>query len=362
MKASSQHRPGPGELDVVHVDADAMTLFGTSLLISAGATSKSAQIVMAHLVEADQMGLRSHGVLRIPQYLVDIASGAIDPAAVPRFDRIAAGRSECDGHNGLGQVVGLAMVREAVSIARETGVAFVVGRHMGHTGRIGAYPAAIAESGMVGIAVCGGPPSGHWVAPFGAVEGRLATNPIAYAFPVNGGPAIVADFSTSAVPEGVVRSLHHRGVPAPEGALRRADGSPTTDPAVLYEDPRGSIQPLGGLFGYRGTALGILVEVLAGLLSGDRADDRARTGSNLALIALSTGGDFAALASGMAAYVRSARPIDPAKPVEMPGDRELRQAGDNLRNAIMVDQPTWTRLLELAAIHRVNVPTCLSES
>ena len=55
---------------------------------------------------------------------------------------------------------------------------------------------------------------------------------------------------------------------------------------MLYATPRGAIQPLGGAFGYRGTALGILVDVLAALLADDEADDPKREGSNLAMLAI----------------------------------------------------------------------------
>ena len=113
--------------------------------------------------------------------------------------------------------------------------------------------------------VCSGPRSGHWVAPFGGLEGRLSPNPIAFACPVAEGPPLTGDFSTSVVPEGVVRSLRNRGARTPEGALRDAAGRPTTDPAVLYGEPRGALQPLGGDFGYRGTALALMVELLAAL-------------------------------------------------------------------------------------------------
>src|SRR6202011_3880194 len=195
----------------VFVERAPLAGLGKALLAAAGATPDHAGAVVDHLVEADTMGLKSHGVLRVPQYLEDIAAGGIDPVAAPVFVRGAPGRAACDGNRGFGQVVGQAMAREAVRLADAAGVAFVTGRHMGHTGRIGAYPEAIAAAGMIGIAVCSGPRSGHWVAPFGGREGRLATNPIAYALPVAGAPPVVADFSTSVVPEGVVRNLKYRG-------------------------------------------------------------------------------------------------------------------------------------------------------
>jgi hydroxycarboxylate dehydrogenase B len=327
-----------------------------ALLETAGATGAHASTVIDHLIEADALGLKSHGVMRVPQYLDDIAAGGIDPRAAPIFTRPAPARASCDGGKGFGQVVGLAMAVEAIALARSAGVAFVTGRHMGHTGRIGAYAEAIAAEAMVGVAVCSGPRSGHWVAPFGGRDGRLATNPIAYALPVKGGAPIVADFSTSVVPEGVVRALRNRGLAVPDGALRDAAGRRTTDPAVLYATPRGAIQPLGGDFGYRGTALGILVDVLAALLAGDDTDDTAREGSNLAILAIATDGAFAERAGRMSAYLHSSPPLEAARPVLLPGEREQQEAMRLGDGPITVDGPTWTTLQKVAAARGIVVP------
>jgi LDH2 family malate/lactate/ureidoglycolate dehydrogenase len=313
-------------------------------------------VVVDHLIEADRMGLKSHGMIRVPQYLDDIGKRGIDPVAAPVFSHPAPARAACDGNKGFGQVVGMAMAHEAVRLAQPVGIAFVTGRHMGHTGRIGAYPEAIAAAGMVGIAVCSGPRSGHWVAPFAGREGRISTNPVAYAFPVDGGSPVVADFSTSVVPEGVVRSLKYRGMPAPAGALRDAAGNQTSDPAALYASPRGAIQPLGGDFGYRGTALAMLVEVLAALLADDDTDDPDREGSNLAMIAIAADDGFAARARRMTAYLRTAPPLDPARPVLMPGEREQTAAAALAGRPISVDRPTWEALAEAARKQGIALP------
>ena len=150
------------------------------------------------------------------------------------------------------------------------------------------------------------------------------------------------------MPEGVVRSLKHRGLPAPDGALRDAGGNPTNDPAALYTDPRGTIQPLGGAFGYRGTALGMLVDVLAALLADDDTDDIARAGSNLAMLAIATDQEFSARARRMGDYIRTSPPLDDSRPVMLPGERELREARRAADGPISVDAPTWAALLKLA--------------
>jgi uncharacterized oxidoreductase len=341
----------------VLVEREPLAGLARALLIAAGATAEHAGAVVHHLLEADAMGLRSHGVMRVPQYIEEIGRGEVDPVAAPVFVQAAPGRAACDGNKGFGQVVGQAMAQEAVRLARTTGIAFVTGRHMGHTGRMGAYPETIAAAGMIGVAVCSAPRSGHWVAPFGGREGRIGTNPITYAFPVAGAPPVVADFSTSVVPEGVVRNLKFRGLPAPAGALRDAAGRETTDPAALYTSPRGAIQPLGGAFGYRGTALAMLVDALAALSAEDDADDLARQGSNLAMIAIGAEATFAGRAARMADYLRSAPPLDPARPVLVPGEREQANAAAAADGPISVDGPTWAALSAAGKRQGIALPT-----
>jgi hydroxycarboxylate dehydrogenase B len=342
---SAAATPAPSVL----VPQSALRRFARDLLmLRGGASAAHADIVVDHLLEADAMGLRSHGFMRVPQYLAEIKTGEINPRAAPRIAPSSPGRASVDGERGFGQVVGRAMAEEAARLAAETGISFVTGRHMGHTGRIGAYAEAIARRNAVGIVVCSAPRSGHWVAPFGGLEGRIGTNPLAFACPSGGGSLIVADFSTSVAPEGVIRSLKHSGLRAPPGALRDAHGVPTDDPEALYATPRGAIQPIGGPVGYRGTALALLVDVLGALLANDDTDDEDRLGSNLAMIAIATDGAFAERARRMSDYIRSCAPIDPANPVMLPGEREHQAAARLGAGPISVDGPTWRAMIATA--------------
>jgi LDH2 family malate/lactate/ureidoglycolate dehydrogenase len=160
------------------------------------------------------------------------------------------------------------------------------------------------------------------VAAFGGRDGRISTNPVAMAWPVEGADPVVADFSTAVTAEGVVRVHRDQGRDLPDGTLRDSDGRPTNDPASLYADPRGAIQPLGGPLGYRGTALALFVEILTTLLNGDGVADRTRKGTDMTIIAIRPQSGFEALASDLSAHIRASLPLDPERPVMMPGDRE----------------------------------------
>lgn len=333
---------------------------GAVLLEGAGASSRDARIVMEHLIASSAMGLHSHGVMRIPQYLAEIQSEIINPRAEPRVVQHSASRLSIDGERGFGQVVGMLMVEALIPVARATGIAMINGYHLGHTGRIGAYPQALAEAGLVGLAVCNGSPSGHWVAAFGGRDGRISTNPIAVGWPVAGAPPVVADFSTSAAPEGVIRVMRDRKTQAPEGYLRDAEGHPTRDPNVLYTVPKGAIQPLGGALGYRGTALALFVEVLTTMLNGDAVDDRARKGTDMTFIAIAPQSGFQHLARGLSDHMRASPPLDPHRPVLMPGDRE--QAETRASKSIRVDAPTWDALVAAANRAGLEMPAALRSS
>ncbi len=337
--------------------ADLLTL-GLTLFERAGVRGDHARIVMDHLITSSAMGLHSHGVMRIPQYLAEIESGIINPAANPAVTRSVPSRLAVDGQRGFGQVVGMLMVEALIPVARETGIAMANGWHLGHTGRIGAYPEALAEAGLIGVAVCNGSPSGHWVAAFGGRDGRISTNPIAFAWPVAGQAPVVADFSTAAAPEGVIRVLRDRNQQAPEGFLRDAEGTPTRDPNTLYASPRGAVQPLGGALGYRGTALALLVEVLTTILNGDAVDDRARKGTDMTLLAVAPQADFADLALGLSEHIRASAPLDPQRPAMMPGDRE--RAAADIAVSLSVDGPTWHALTATAARAGLTMPTPLN--
>lgn len=332
-----------------------MREFGVEILMAVNVPHADADSVAGHLVEADARGIPSHGIMRLPQYVEAIRSGAVDPVARPALSNPAPAIVRMEGRRALGQVAADRLSEAVASLARTHGLAFGVARDVGHTGRIGAYAEALADRGFVALVTCSGPPSGHWVAPFGARQGRLATNPIAFAYPGGEAPPVLADFSTASMPEGIVRLFHSQGLHAPEDDLLDSDGQPTNDPAVLYATPRGSIRPFGGSRGYRGTALGLLVEVLATLLAGDDVNDESRVGSNLSVLAITPPPNFGRLSDELSRHVRSAAPIDTASPVLLPGDKE-RLSAARWGSQVAVAASTVRDLERVAAAYEIRSP------
>jgi hydroxycarboxylate dehydrogenase B len=328
--------------------------FSAALLVGYGAAPEDARVVADHLVEAETSGLPSHGLIRVPQYVDEILTGAIDPGAVPVTRQTTGGRLDIDARRCFGQVAGELAVDRGAQLAKERGMALVTVRQSGHAGRIGAYAEHLGLAGFLALIYCSGPRSGHRVAPFGGRDGRLATNPVAFSVPTSHQP-IVGDFSTAASPEGRIRSLRNRGLDAPPDTLLDADGLGTIDPNVLYLSPPGAIMPFGGeRLGHRGFAMALLVEAMATLLTGDETADGSRAGNNLAFVVLDVGPEFMDRADRMCEYVLSSRPRGDG-PVILPGaiERERRRQ----MSEVVIDAVTWAAMVERAQRAGVAVPT-----
>ncbi|WP_162891087.1 Ldh family oxidoreductase [Aeromicrobium sp. A1-2] len=299
------------------------------LFVSHGASEHNARAVADHLVESDRLHLPSHGLMRVTQYLKEIAKGQLVPDAEPTVVGSLDTVRHVDGHEGFGQVAGLFAVDQLASLAAERGTAFVTVRNVQHTGRLGAYTENLAKQGYVVLAFASGAPRFHRMVPFGGKDGRMSTNPMAWAAPTPDG-FISADFSTSAAPEGKIRVLHGAGQPAPSDAITDSEGRMTTDTALFYGGPDGdpapgSLLPLGGsVFGHKGYALALLSECLSTVLAGDRSDVGEGRGNNLALMAIRGDAELAERVGDLKAYMKSSRPVTAGRDVLVPGEPERR--------------------------------------
>ncbi len=342
-----------------------LTRLAAELLMAWGASDGAALLTARHLVESNLMGVDSHGIMRLPQYIDLIAQGEIDPAALVTATDDRGAILALDGNRALGPAAAHQAAMAAAERAAHHGIALVLLRNSGHAGRIGAHTEVMAAAGVMALAFCNSPIYGHFVAPPGAREGRLATNPISFAFPTGGDP-VVADFATSAMPEGAIRLRRERHERLPSDVLLDSAGRPTTDPQALYDDPRGVILPLGGTGnGHKGFSLALLVEVMAGTLVGDSATDTVRRGNNIAFIGIAIGAtpardSFNALADGLVTYVRSAQPIGPGTTVMVPGDKERRMRAERSRSGIPIDAFTWNGIVERAARVGYAIPRTLT--
>jgi uncharacterized oxidoreductase len=340
--------------------------FATSLFTAAAVPAVDAGIVARSLIGANLRGHDSHGVMRIPQYVSFLQRGEYRIGVLLLVERETAVIVGCDGQWGLGQIQAHRLLDLILPKARTSGIAAGTIRNCGHIGRLGEYAERAAESDMILIATVNNDGAGQRVAPPGGIEPRLGTNPLCIAVPTKcaEGP-LVLDFGTSVVAEGKVRVLHINQRPAPDGWLLDSNGIPTNDPGVLYKTPPGSILPMGGPQAYKGFGLALVLDLLAGGLSGGHCSHPGAPpsrGNNVFFLALDpcSFGDTDYLKTQSAQLVEFVRSTSRAPGVErivIAGDPERSIHEIRLKEGIPLEENHWQKLVDLAQTLDVHPPT-----
>ena len=345
------------------LSADALTTLAASLFRAAGVPGDDADVVARSLVDANLCGHDSHGVMRVPQYIDFIRKGTYKPGAPLTVICETPAVLAADAGWGLGQVQAHRLLAKLLPKAKGLGVAAGTLRNCGHVGRLGEYAEVAARENMALLAVANSHGAGRRVAPLGGTEGRIGTNPICIGTPTSADPVIL-DFGTSAVAEGKVRVNFQKKEPVPADWLLDASGKPTTDPGVLYADPRGTILPFGGSQAYKGFGLGLLVDLLSGGLSGGACSGPsfpiAGQGNAAVFVVLNPalfGGveHFLQQTDGLTEYVRSCPRAECVNAITLPGDPERAAKAKRLADGIAIPDGTWELIRKAATELGVEV-------
>jgi hydroxycarboxylate dehydrogenase B len=327
-----------------------------AMCTAAGSGEREAALVADQLVEANLTGHDSHGIGLMPVYLENVGAGRLVPN---RHAELADERGAVliiEGHRGYGQVIGHEAMEIGMARTREHGVALLAIRNSFHLGRIGHYAEQCARGGFASLHFVNVIDHAPLQAPYGGAEARFSTNPFCAALPGEDGPALLLDMATSQIAIGKARVARNRGEPVPEDSLLDAEGRPTRDPSVMFEEPRGALVAMGE---HKGSGLAILCELLAGALTGARTSQPAHPQeggivNNMLSVIIDPGvfGPRGALLDeieALIAYVKSARPRAGFDEVLVPGEPERRRRAERLAHGIEIDERTWAELLDAAA-------------
>jgi len=328
---------------------------GYELFNALGCRESDARAAVDHLVESNLFGHDSHGAIRLYEYARAIREGRFQPDAQPKVVKDHPAAAVVDAGGALGQVGATFATELAIEKAREYGVGSVSLRNTSHIGRVGAYPLMAARQGFVGQIFVNAGNLGYQIAPFGGIDGKLSTNPLAFSAPRRDHDPLMVDMTTSVVAEGKIRVALNRGDRLPDGWIIDHDGQPTNDPKDFSEEPYGAILPLGGVVAHKGTALSLMVEVLGGLLSGLGCANGSRTMiSNGVFLNVYNIEHFADLDEyydefeSLVAHVKSSRLRDGVNEILLPGEPEFRCAEVREKEGIELDDTTWSRICEEA--------------
>jgi len=252
---------------LIRVDSDLLHAFIRDALFSRGVAAADATVVADILLAADSRGVESHGSARLqPHYLSRIARGVLEVQPQIAVDRETPTTMRIDAGNGLGHPVAKRAMQHAIDKARAANIGIAAVHNSNHFGIAGYYAMMALEHDMIGIASTN---ASRCVAPTFGRDLMLGTNPLAFAIPAAQEEPYVFDFATSTVARGKLEIAIRKGVPLPLGWAIDPAGAPTTDPPTGLA---GALLPLGGSGieggGHKGFGLGLLVDILCGVLGG----------------------------------------------------------------------------------------------
>lgn len=339
------------------IAAERLEALGARILRAGGSDDAEAATVAFRLVEANLLGHDSHGIGMIPAYVNALQNGRLRPGRHVAELRRDGPMVLLDGQVGYGQVIGAEAMEVAIATARQHGLCLLSLRNSHHLGRIGAWGEMAADAGFISI---------HWVnvvarvaavAPFGGSDARFSTNPYCTAVPATAThPRFVLDMATTKVAMGKVRVAHNTGTEVPPDALIGPDGVMTTDPGVMFREPRGALLSMGL---HKGYGLAMVCEILAGALSGGgtglpRHSDGASIINNMLAIVIDPArlADRTAMMAEIDAFISHVKQSPPAPGVDrvmMAGDPERAAREQRLAIGIEVDDTTLAELVAAAA-------------
>ncbi len=327
-----------------------LVAFANALLVSAGLRADMARDVAEILVEGDLLGHTTHGLAQLPAYLAELEAGSMAKDGAPDVLRVRPAAQSWEGRRLPGPWLTLRALDAALAMAEACGTGSVVIRGSHHIACLAAYLPRATSRGMM-VQIWCTDPSAQSVAPFGGVTPVFTPNPFAVGIPTRGDP-ILLDISASYTTNGLTARLHKSGAKLPHPWLQDAQGNPTADPAVLFNEPKGTLLPLGGLeAGHKGYALALLDEALtAGLAGFGRADAPRGWGATVFVQAIDPeafGGldAYARQMSWLVDACHAATPRPGVERVRVPGERGQQLARAQRADGVALD-PTILPALE----------------
>ena len=335
---------------MIDLSIDGVSAASSRIFAAAGVPRDMAEQITTWLVNSNLSGHPSHGLQRVTEYVRQIKEGHMDPAARPRVHVETGTTVVLDGQAGLGHFAADRLTRELAGKCRDSQIAMggiINGRHIG---RLGEWGELAADLGVV-LYMSLGSASGWMTSTFGAAEGRLGTNPIAFGAPGLEGDSFVMDFATSAAAEGKVRVARDSGKSVPEGWIRDSEGRATTDPNEFYDG--GTMLTFGE---HKGSAIAIMTTLLS-VVTASAGEDLGEGASVFAFAidvdAFGRGDETRGLIQHQLERVRSAAPAEGFSDVQVPGDFERRSRAVLGGGPLQLPGPTWEGFL--AAAERVGV-------
>lgn len=243
----------------MRLQATELASFVSSILAAAKVDSEDARLLTENFIWNDLVGRTNHGVERLEIMVRRVQAELIRTPANMTFKSLSASMASLDAGDGFGQVAGTHATDHAIDLAQATGVGIVGVHHSNFFGTGAYFVNRAAEAGMIALVLSNSFPK---VAAHGGAIPVLGTNPFAFGAPRANGQTLMVDMSTAGLAGSTIRSYIDKGLDLPEGQVVDKQGAPVTDPTLAA---KGTLLPASGAKGF---GLALMVEILAGVLTG----------------------------------------------------------------------------------------------
>ena len=361
-----------GKTSEIRVDVNYAIELITDIFKAKSCNNYEAKTIAERLCGSNLKGHDSHGIVRVPRYVLWMEWGWVFPNIKPELIVDSGALALIDAKQGFGQVAGEFAVDEGINRAKLHGVSVVGLKNSGHLGRIGDWSERAADAGLVSLHFVNVRGS-LLVAPFGGSDRRGSTSPLSIGVPSKDTDHIILDMATSTVAEGKVMVAQKGGKPLPSGALIDSNGNLTINPEVMYgkinenevpnsENGTGAITAFGL---HKGSGINFMMEILGGALTGsgvsagiDYKEKRKFANGMLSLyVKVDNMVNFEYFLNEVRSYadfVRSSPPANKNEKVLIPGDKEISTYKDRLANGLPVAPIVWQNIKQTAK--ELNIP------
>ena len=247
----------------IKVDFNHLIEVYVKILKTTGMSSENAYLGAKVLATTDMWGDHWHGGMSLGKFVEMAKGGGMNPLAEIELVKEGDSWAIIDGNDGLGHVTSCKAMNFAMQKAKKNGGISIVGvRNSMHFGGAGYYALMAAREDMIGIAMSN---VDIVMTVPGGIGRILGNNPLAYAAPAGKEKPIFLDIAMSKVAGGwICYAEAAKDEKIPEGWAIDSLGNPITSPS-LYVKEGGALLPMAG---HKGYGLALLIETLAGVLTG----------------------------------------------------------------------------------------------
>lgn len=212
------------------------------------------------IVETSLRGVDSHGILVLPMYAAMLEAGGIRVDAQLAVVSDSGPAMVLDGGGGIGPAIASRAMDLALQRAQQFGLSFLTVRNSNHFGMAAFYAAKSLPLDMIGMALTNAGPA---LAAWGGKSKVIGSNAMAIAVPAGEETPILFDSAAGAAAAAKIFVAAEKGERIPDDWMIDQYGRPTDDPKALFAG--GVLLPFGK---HKGYGLGVIMDVLTGVLSG----------------------------------------------------------------------------------------------